>query len=145
MERDGSLTTSARSSPSVSKRLLKGATATASGIVTFLAIYNAGAAMTTWLLSGRVIHRGERDYVAEVLMLLLVTIASSAGGVVASRLDRTQPLLVASVVGAFAATSLLIAYVAHDALVPFLGVIMFVALLAAVAGGFGFARWRSQR
>jgi hypothetical protein len=76
------------------------------------------------------------------VLVILVTIASSAGGFVAGHFDRTRPVLIAGIVGALAATSFLVIYVAHGALVWFLGVLTAVILLAAIGAGFAATHWR---
>jgi hypothetical protein len=124
--------------------VLKVAKAVALGIATFLAIYNCGAMLASWSLADRIIHRGERDYLAEALMLFLVAIASSAAGIVASYFDRTQPMLVAVLVGALAAAVFCVIYIAHHALVPFLAVLVVVNVAASAAGGFGLTRFRQR-
>ncbi len=110
------------------------------GVGCFLIVYAGLGTAFDHLFTGRVIHRGEIDHLAEAFMLVIALASAGAGGAVTAYVEPTWPLLAAGLVGSFAATTFLLAYAVHGALVLFLLPVVAVSILGSLTGGFAGAR-----
>ena len=105
------------------------------GSIGFLAIYAPLALIGTWLLAGRTVARGESDTLGQVILLSITGISGAAGGAIAASVDPIRWLQGALFVGASATCYFFVMYLSAGALVPYLAVLMTIAICAALLGG----------